>query len=270
MTTLARTRTRLGTTALGAAVLAAALLLRPAAARAEDLVVSHYADLIYGAPWAVALKKGFLKAHGLDVTGFMSSDGGTTIRNMMAGGVPYAETALSAAVGMDPATVTRQSLGTMGGGLTALAQGAVDTAPEPEPLLSRNEAKYRILFSTADLLPPITQHVGVASRDFLRDHPDKVRALIEARRDGVAFIYAHPDKAAEIEADVLDIPVPVAKRAMQRLVAAHYWSDGRLDYDAMARSIAGMHAIGALPTATVDWAAMVDGSGLPSDLRSKR
>jgi len=329
MTSMTRFRTVLGATAL-----AAALLLRPASVRAEEVVVSHYADLMYGAPWAVALKKGFLKVHGLDVTGFVSSDGGgTTIRNMMAGGLPYAETALSAAVGaiqdgiplvivdgavnnaadlvwvvkpdsplrsikdlagrkmaftraksttelfailclraagVDPASVTRQSLGTMGGGLTALAQGAVDAAPELEPLLSRNEAKYRILFSAADLLPPITQHVGVASRDFMRDHPDKVRALIAARRDGVAFIYAHPDEAAEIEADALDIPVPVAKRAMQRLVAARYWSDGRFDYDAMARSVAGMHAIGAFPTATVDWEAMVDESALPPDLRGKR
>jgi len=62
--------------------------------------------------------------------------------------------------------------------------------------------------------------------------------------------------------------VPVAKRAIRRLVAAHYWSDGRLDYDAMARSVAGLHAIGAFPTATVDWAAMVDESALPPELRS--
>jgi NitT/TauT family transport system substrate-binding protein len=314
------------------AACAALIPFRPGPAPAEEIVVSHYADLMYGTPWAVALKKGFLKARGVDVTGFVSSDGGgTTIRNIMAGGLPYAEVALSAAVGaiqdgiplrivdgavnnaadlvwvvlpgsklqsikdmaghklaftraksttelfailclraagVDPATVTRLPLGTMGGGLTAMVQGAVDAAPELEPLVSRNEGKYRILFSAADILPPITQHVGVASADFLRDHPDTVRALILARQDGVAYIYAHPDEAAEIEAEALDIPVPVAKRAIRRLVAAHYWSDGRLDYDAMARSVAGLHAIGAFPTAKVDWSAMVDESALPSELRS--
>lgn len=312
----------------------ALISLVPAPAPAEELVVSHYADLMYGTPWAIALKKGFLKAHGLDVTGFASSDGGgTTIRNMMAGDLPYAETALSAVVGaiqdgiplkivdgavnnaadlvwvvmpnsklqsikdlpghklaftraksttelfailclqaagVAPDSVARLSLGTMGGGLTAMAQGAVDAAPELEPLLSRNEGKYRTLFSAADVLPPITQHVGVASADFVRDHPDKVQALIEARRDGVTYLYAHPDEAAEIEADALDIPVPVAKRAIARLVAAHYWSDGRLDYAAMARSVAGMHAIGAFPTATVDWSKMVDESALPADLRTPK
>ena len=301
-------------------------------ARASEIVVSHYADLMYGTPWAIALKKGFLTAHGVDVTGFVSSDGGgTTIRNMMAGDLPYAEVALSAAVGaiqdgiplrvvngsvdnaadlvwvvlpgsklrsikdmpghklaftraksttelfailclraagIEPSTVVRLPLGTMGGGLTAMAQGAVDAAPELEPLLSRNENKYRILFSAADILPPITQHVGVASADFVRDHPDQIRALIEARRDGVTYLYAHPDEAAEIEADALDIPVPVAKRAIQRLIAAQYWGDGRLDYAAMARSIAGLHAIGAFPTATVDWSAIVDERALPEALRT--
>ncbi len=302
--------------------------IRPA--NAEDLVVSHYGDIMYGTPWAIALKKGFLKAHGLNVTGFISSDGGgTTIRNMMAGDLPYAETALSAAVGaiqdgiplkiVDGAVNTAAdlvwvvlpnsplktihdlaghkiaytraksttelfgrlalrasgvdnvkmlALGTVGGGLTALSEGAVDAAPELEPLVARNEAKYRVLFSVADILPPITQHVGVVNAAFLHDHPDQVRALIQARREGVAYLYAHPDEAAEIEADALDVPVPVIKRALTRLIAAHYWSDGRLDYDAMARSIAGLHEIGAFPTATVDWKTMVDESALPADLRS--
>lgn len=320
------------TATLALGLVAGSVTTRPG--RAADLVVSHFADVMYGTPWAIALKKGFLTAHGLDVTGFISSDGGgTTIRNMMAGDLPYAETALSAAVGaiqdgiplkivdgavntaadlvwvvlpnsplktikdlaghqiaytraksttelfgrlavrasgMDPASVKMLALGTVGGGLTALSQGAVDAAPELEPLVARNESKYRVLFSVADILPPITQHVGVVNAGFLRDHPDQVRGLIQARREGVAYLYAHPDEAAEIEAEALDVPVPVVKRAVARLIAAHYWSDGRFDFDAMARSIAGLHEIGAFPTATVDWKTIVDKSALPAELQSAR
>ena len=45
-----------------------------------------------GIPFAVALDKGFFKAEGADVTGIISSQGGgTSIRNMLAGGVAYGE-----------------------------------------------------------------------------------------------------------------------------------------------------------------------------------
>lgn len=64
----------------------------PLSAGAEELVVSNYGVSANGMPFAVAMKMGFFKEEGADVTGILSSaGGGTTLRNMLAGSAPYAE-----------------------------------------------------------------------------------------------------------------------------------------------------------------------------------
>jgi NitT/TauT family transport system substrate-binding protein len=68
-------------------------------ARAAPLTVTHWGDGMYGVPFAVALDKGFFKEAGVDVTGFITSEGGgTTVRNAMASEIPYGEVALPAAI----------------------------------------------------------------------------------------------------------------------------------------------------------------------------
>lgn len=68
-------------------------------ARAEDIVVTHYASLLYGTPYAIALDKGYFKQAGVDVTGILTSKGGgTSVRNMMAGDTLFAEVAFPAAL----------------------------------------------------------------------------------------------------------------------------------------------------------------------------
>src|SRR5215472_10594852 len=64
-----------------------------AAAGAEEIVVSNYAVSANGMPFGVAMAKGYFKDEGLNITGLISSaGGGTTLRNMLAGGgVPYGE-----------------------------------------------------------------------------------------------------------------------------------------------------------------------------------
>jgi NitT/TauT family transport system substrate-binding protein len=69
------------------------------AARAEDIVVTHYASLLYGTPYAVALDRGYFKQAGVDVSSILTSKGGgTSVRNMMAGETLFAEVALPAAL----------------------------------------------------------------------------------------------------------------------------------------------------------------------------
>ena len=71
----------------------------PRPAEAATITVTHWGAAFYGAPYAVALKKGYFKQQHVDVTGFLTSTGGgTTVRNTLAGGLPYGEVALSAAV----------------------------------------------------------------------------------------------------------------------------------------------------------------------------
>ena len=60
---------------------------------AEEIVVSNYAVSANGMPFGIAMAKGYFKDEGLNITGLISSaGGGTTLRNMLAGGgVPYGE-----------------------------------------------------------------------------------------------------------------------------------------------------------------------------------
>jgi len=83
--------------------IAVALLLAPAVAprpaAAEQITVTHWGVLMYGAPYAVAIEKGYYKEAGLDIDGVLTSKGGgTTMRNVMASSLPYGEVALSAAL----------------------------------------------------------------------------------------------------------------------------------------------------------------------------
>jgi len=75
-------------------LLAGALLVgtvQPAGA--EELAIGNYGVSANGMPFGVALVKGYFKDEGLNITGLISSaGGGTSLRNMLAGGgVPYGE-----------------------------------------------------------------------------------------------------------------------------------------------------------------------------------
>ncbi|WP_044043486.1 ABC transporter substrate-binding protein [Caballeronia insecticola] len=74
-------------------------LVSAASVQAAPLTVTHWGDGMYGVPFAVAMEKGYFKEEGVDVTGFITSEGGgTTVRNAMASEIPYGEVALPAAI----------------------------------------------------------------------------------------------------------------------------------------------------------------------------
>ena len=71
----------------------AALVAASAMANAEELAVGNYGVSANGMPFGVAMAKGYFKEEGINVTGLITSaGGGTSLRNMLAGGgVPYGE-----------------------------------------------------------------------------------------------------------------------------------------------------------------------------------
>lgn len=78
---------------------ALSILLGAATARADQISVTHWGVLLYGAPYAVAMEKGFFKNAGITIDGILTSKGGgTTVRNVIQGGLPYGEVALGAAI----------------------------------------------------------------------------------------------------------------------------------------------------------------------------
>ena len=82
-----------------AAAIAGAVGFGAAAVEAEQITVTHWGAAFYGAPYAVAMEKGWFKEEGVDITGVLTSTGGgTSVRNTLAGGLPYGEVALPAAM----------------------------------------------------------------------------------------------------------------------------------------------------------------------------
>ena len=109
-----------------ALALATALLTLPA--RAETITVTHWGSAFYGAPYAVAMEKGFFKKRGVDITGILTSaGGGTSVRNTLAGDLPFGEVALPAAI---LAINSGQPLKIIGGGVESIADILWITQPD--------------------------------------------------------------------------------------------------------------------------------------------
>ena len=85
--------TRRGFTQLGLGSLCAAAMPRVArAAYSLEIMAPYYKSLITMAPIAVGLENGIYAKHGINVKDVVTSvGGGTGIRNMIGGGLPYAE-----------------------------------------------------------------------------------------------------------------------------------------------------------------------------------
>ena len=67
---------------LRSATLIAAGLALAWPVNAADLLVTQYKNDPSGAPYGIALEKGFFKTHGLDITGIISgAGGGSSVRS---------------------------------------------------------------------------------------------------------------------------------------------------------------------------------------------
>ena len=89
--------TMTGMRRIGATLLATFIWAAPAAA--EKLAVSQYGRITGSLPWVVAMKKGYFKDEGLSIDEIVAgAGGGTSLRNMLATEIGYAEVATSAAL----------------------------------------------------------------------------------------------------------------------------------------------------------------------------
>ena len=113
----------------------------------------------------------------------------------------------------------------------------------------------------------LTQTVGITTTEFARTGGDKLRALIEARREGVAYIKAHPDESADIVAKAYGGDSKTFREVFKHFIGFAYFGDGRLHYDNMNRMLDGMKLVGRLK-GPVDWKQVVDTSFLPKDLQA--
>ena len=303
--------------------------------QAEQIAVGNFGVSANGMPYAVALDKGFFKAEGIQVDGIITSaGGGTSLRNMIAGGVPYGEVnpgvvvaaitqgadlriisdnvltvaefvwavkpdspiktladikgkkigftnprstsqALAQMVaqkaGLQPSDVELVRTGGFGEGYAALGTGMIDIAPIPEPLWAQYKDKLRPIAFASDILPPLSNVVGVTTANMAAEKGDFIRAVIRARRKAVEFMIANPDEAGDIVAKHYNLTPAVARSAVRNLVASRtqgveYWGSGQINIEGLKRMIDIQKSLGAIQ-GDADVTKMVDTQFLPEDIR---
>lgn len=122
--------------------------------------------------------------------------------------------------------------------LQLFTDGQIDGAWLPEPWASRLvlEAGAEVLVDEKDLWADgefVTTNV-VATQEFLGEHPDTVRGVLEAHVDAVAWITEHPDEAAAVVNDAL---VEKAGKALRADVLARSFSSLTFTTDPLAATL---------------------------------
>ncbi len=159
------------------------------------------------------------------------------------------------------ADVKMIAIGDFGAGLTALEHNKVDVAIIPEPIYSQKEkagVKYRVIPWLDEKLPAYTQTVAIATDETIAKRPDKLRAVIEARRKGVEFLYANPKESAAILAKAYNLPPDVAANALNNIIKMNptWWSRGEIKQPLMEAMAEALGSVGALQL-PIDWKAAI-------------
>jgi NitT/TauT family transport system substrate-binding protein len=137
-------------------------------ARAETITVTHWGSAYYGGPYAVAMAKGFFKKRGVDITGILTSaGGGTSVRNTLAGDLPYGEVALSAAL---LAINSGQPIKIISGGVETVADILWITQPDAPYKSLKDLAGKKVAYTspgsvTNMLILMCLKHAGMEPKD---------------------------------------------------------------------------------------------------------
>ena len=318
-----------------AAFLLAVLAICATPAAAEDIAVSNYGTGSNAFPWAVVLGKGYFKEEGVDITGIISSEGGgTTVRNMVAGGAVFGEMnpaafisavqqgaklkmisddvpliagmvwavkkdspiktladikghkigytnpkstsqglafGLLTAAKLNLSDVEMVKTGGFGEGVAAIDVGLIDIAPVPDTLWLKAREKLRPIAASEDVLPALSNVVGVATIAATETQGDKLRGILRAHRKAVQFMYSHPDEAADIIAAAYRLDPGDMRKMLAGLIKVKvdgrpYFNEGRFYMDGIERMLKMQENVGAV-TGTYDLAGSIDMRFLPDDLR---
>jgi NitT/TauT family transport system substrate-binding protein len=169
--------------------------------------------------------------------------------------------------GLKAEQAQRVSLGSLGGALTALEKGAVDSAITMQVVWAQRSDKLRIILDAGRDLPPMVQSVGIATGDLMRKNPEKLRKIIAARREAVQFMNAKPEEAAKmLQKHFAKMPAEVLTKVTASLAKSGYWSEGKLEREPMENMARGLRLVGDLKD-ELDWSKITDASFLPKDLQ---
>lgn len=111
-----------------------------------EITVTHWGVLLYGVPYAIAQELGFFEEHGIALEGIVTSEGGgTTVRNVLAGRLPFGEVSTFAALTAHKAGAP---LVIVGGGSRSVAE-ILWVTRQGEPIRSIQDLKGKtVAFTT--------------------------------------------------------------------------------------------------------------------------
>jgi len=176
---------------------------------------------------------------------------------------------------LKPEEVELVRTGGFGAGLTMLEIGGVDVVPVAEPLWSKNQGKYKLIAAAPDILPALSNVVGVTTAEAAKSKGDFIRGVIRARRKAVEYMYANPKDSAAIIAKAYGLEPAVAASTVANLLASEkkggvpYWGPGDIRIDTMDNMIRAQKIVGALK-GDPDWSKLIDESFLPDDLKTRK
>jgi NitT/TauT family transport system substrate-binding protein len=169
------------------------------------------------------------------------------------------------ATGLTEKEVKLVAIGGVGAGLTALEQNVVDVAILPEPTLSQrmsmNPPPYKAEPWLNDLVPNFTQTVGIAPVEVIEKNPEKIQAVIDGRRKGVAFLYENPAEAGKIMSAVNGLSADENTQAIAglRKISNKWWNAEGFNFDGMNATMKVMQlASGGTGDEKIDWSSMID------------
>jgi NitT/TauT family transport system substrate-binding protein len=173
----------------------AAGLCAMSSASAEDIVVTQYKADPSGAPYGVAIAKGFFKKHGVDITEVISGEGGgTSVRNVIASALGYGETSPAPVIS---AIKQGQDLKIVDLGTRSLASNVVIVMPN-SPIKSVQDLKGKKWgISNAKSLGEMTavltvEKAGLKPEDVPRVALGNLQGALTALENGVVEVTSIP------------------------------------------------------------------------------
>jgi NitT/TauT family transport system substrate-binding protein len=176
---------------------------------------------------------------------------------------------------LQPADVTLIRTGGFGAGLTQLELGGVDVVPVAEPLWSKSGSKYKLIASAPEVLPHLSNVLGVTTGEAAKTKGAFIRGVIQGRRKAVEYMYSNPKESAAIIAKAYSLEPAVAESTLRNLLASEkkggvpYWGPGDIRIDTMDNMIRAQKLVGAMQ-GDPDWSKLIDESFLPDDLKSRK
>jgi len=102
--------------------------------------------------------------------------------------------------------------------LAALLSGEISAAAIPEHYASVAEARgMKVLLRAQDVWPDMPGSFVVVSDSLLKNDPEVVKKIVAVTYAGIKELESDPSKAAEIDSQVLGIPVDVARHSISML-----------------------------------------------------